>query len=495
MIGTTIGAYQILTKLGEGGMGTVYAAQHTLLGRQAAIKVLLPEMSVNQKIVNRFFNEARAVTSISDPGIVQVFDFGFHSDGSAFIVMELLIGESLEARLQRMKRLQAADAMRICRQVASSLASAHARGVIHRDLKPDNIFIVGDPAMTGGERTKILDFGIAKLSVDKGQNATSTDAILGTPVYMSPEQCRGAGEVDLRSDIYSLGCVLYRMLVGRPPFSGGGSGEVIACHLKETPKSAITLLPELDYEVDALVMRCLAKHPDDRPQTAIDLADLLGTLETGTTYKTPVPGISQPLIAAVLPTRITGRPQSVPGPPSTGFTAPDHTPIPDGHQRPLPSGLATEVMPGSATPTTMQSAAGETVNAAPAVGRRRGLVLGGIAAAGLALAVVVTIGVTGGRGETRANEPAPASQPVVAPPKPADPPPVEAKPVETKPVEAKPVETIEPRPAEAVAVQPPITKPKPKKKPIKPTGPTGPTGPATGAPPANTTPGPIDRGD
>ncbi|MBA3454261.1 MAG: serine/threonine protein kinase, partial [Deltaproteobacteria bacterium] len=132
MIGATVGTYRILSKLGEGGMGTVYMAEHMLLGRRAAIKVLLPEMSLNKTIVNRFFNEARAVTSISDPGIVQVFDFGFHSDGSAFIVMELLIGETVEQRLQRLGRIPVIDAARICRQVASSLAAAHARGVIHR---------------------------------------------------------------------------------------------------------------------------------------------------------------------------------------------------------------------------------------------------------------------------------------------------------------------------------------------------------------------------
>src|SRR4051812_15799079 len=175
-------------------MGAVYLGQHQLLGRRAAIKVLLPELSARPDIVNRFFNEARAVTTISDPGIVQVFDFGFHTDGSAYIVMELLEGETLGARLRRLGRMTVYDALRITLQMTRSLAAAHAKGIVHRDLKPDNVFLCGDPAVTGGERAKILDFGIAKLTGATGATKTSTSLLMGTPMFMSPEQCRGAGE-------------------------------------------------------------------------------------------------------------------------------------------------------------------------------------------------------------------------------------------------------------------------------------------------------------
>ncbi len=196
-------------------MGAVYLGQHTLLGRRAAIKVLLPALSARPDIVNRFFNEARAVTSISDPGIVQVFDFGYHTDGSAFIVMEFLEGEPLDQRLAKLRRFSVSEALRLCRQLASSLAAAHAQHIIHRDLKPENIFLVRDSEVASDERSKILDFGIAKLSDDHpGKIKTHTGTLMGTPVYMSPEQCRGLAEIDHRSDIYALGCVLFICSLG-----------------------------------------------------------------------------------------------------------------------------------------------------------------------------------------------------------------------------------------------------------------------------------------
>src|SRR3954454_2598860 len=194
--GTQIGAYRVVKKIGEGGMGSVWLAEHLALGRRAAIKVLHPEVSNRPDIVTRFFNEARAATAISDPGIVQIFDFGQHVDGSAYIVMELLDGEPLDRRLQRAGALGLVDGLRLMRQVASTLGAAHARGIIHRDLKPENIYIVRDPEVPGGERAKVLDFGIAKLAGTDVGVKTQTEAMLGTPAFMSPEQCRGAAHVD-----------------------------------------------------------------------------------------------------------------------------------------------------------------------------------------------------------------------------------------------------------------------------------------------------------
>ncbi|HEX7701788.1 MAG TPA: serine/threonine-protein kinase [Kofleriaceae bacterium] len=276
----TIGAYRILEKIGEGGMGAVYLAEHTLLGRRAAIKVLLPSFSADQAIVRRFFNEARAVTRIADPGIVQVFDFGIHTDNSAFIVMELLEGETMSRRQKRLRRFAASDAVRLIRMTCTSLAAAHAKGVVHRDLKPDNIFIVGDPAVTGGERPKILDFGIAKLSGEAPEmHKTRTGALIGTPMYMSPEQCRGAGEVDHRSDIYSIACVTYKLITGRAPFHGAGSGEVIAAHLREPPPFAAALVPDLPDMIDLILQRCLKKDPAQRYQSMTELADAFGQVE------------------------------------------------------------------------------------------------------------------------------------------------------------------------------------------------------------------------
>jgi serine/threonine-protein kinase len=285
--GTTIGSYRIVKKLGQGGMGAVYVAEHALLGRRAAIKVLLPQLSANDEIVRRFFNEAKAVTQIADPGIVQVFDFGFHTDKSAFIVMELLEGEPLDRRLERQRRIAVPDALRLMRMICGSLGAAHGKGIVHRDLKPENIFIVVDPAVHGGERPKILDFGIAKLSTEEaGTMKTQTGMLMGTPVYMSPEQCKGAGEVDHRSDIYSIGCVMFTMITGRPPFEGEGVGELIAAHLREPPPFAAALVPGLPRIVDDVLQGAMAKALPERFQTMAHLVTALeqAELECADTY-------------------------------------------------------------------------------------------------------------------------------------------------------------------------------------------------------------------
>jgi serine/threonine-protein kinase len=275
---TQVGAYRVLRPIGEGGMGSVWLAEHIELGRRAALKMLHAEFSNRPDIVARFFNEARAATSIADPGIVQIFDFGRHVDGSAYIVMELLDGEPLDSRLKREGALTLVDALRLMRQVASTLEAAHACGIVHRDLKPENIFIVRDPEVPGGERPKVLDFGIAKLAGDRAGVKTQTAAMMGTPAFMSPEQCRGSGHVDQRSDVYALGCVLFTLLVGRPPFQADGVGDIIAMHLREPAPAPSQLRPGIPPEVDQLVLRCLAKDAAERFQTAGNLALALGGL-------------------------------------------------------------------------------------------------------------------------------------------------------------------------------------------------------------------------
>ncbi len=272
MIGSVLGNYRVTARLGAGGMGTVWTAEHKLLGSRAAIKVLLPEMSMHPKIVQRFFDEARAATRIQDPGIVTVLDFGWHEE-SAYLVMEHLSGETITARISRLHLVPPLQAVRLLQQCAIAMAAAHARGIVHRDLKPDNIFLVADAAVTGGERIKILDFGIAKLidDTDPGHSQTKTGMIMGTPAFMSPEQCRGAGGVDHRTDIYALGCVLFDMLCGRPPFIAPSAGDMIASHLRQDPPVPSSLVSSLSPELDALVLRCLAKDADQRFQTMTEL--------------------------------------------------------------------------------------------------------------------------------------------------------------------------------------------------------------------------------
>jgi serine/threonine-protein kinase len=211
---------------------------------------------------------------------VQVFDYGRHTDGSAYIVMELLNGESLHQRLARHGALGLPEALRIMRQVASTLGEAHARGIVHRDLKPANVFMVRDKEVAGGERAKVLDFGIAKLAGDHAGITTYDKAVMGTPPYMSPEQCRGAGHVDQRSDVYALGCMLFELLVGHPPFQAEGPGDIIAMQLREAPPVPSSLRPSIPPEVDRLVLRCLAKDPAQRFGNGSDLAVALGSLRT-----------------------------------------------------------------------------------------------------------------------------------------------------------------------------------------------------------------------
>jgi eukaryotic-like serine/threonine-protein kinase len=273
LIGAVLGNYRIANLLSSGGMGSVYRAKHALLGRDVAIKFLRPDLTTSDELVQRFFNEAKAATAIQHPGIVEVYDFGYTEDGHAYYVMELLDGKPLSRAIAERGRFDEAQAVRIALGIASALESAHARGIVHRDLKPDNIFLVP----TGHDlRVKVLDFGIAKLAnLDDARHRTRTGVLLGTPKYMAPEQAREAAKIDARADLYSLGCVIYEMLVGQPPFVADGAGEIIAMQLftePEAPATRATVSPALSE----LVMRLLAKEAADRPQSAGVVRRLLG---------------------------------------------------------------------------------------------------------------------------------------------------------------------------------------------------------------------------
>jgi serine/threonine protein kinase len=309
MIGTAVGSYRITAKIAEGGMGTVFRAEHTLIGRSAAIKILHAELSYNRNIVDRFFNEAKATTAIRHPGIVEVFEFGYLPSGAAFLVMELLEGEPLSRYLKRRGgRIPETEAAWLIRGMCSALAAAHAKSIVHRDLKPDNVFMVPDRESAMGVRPKLLDFGIAKLSGSEiASSKTRTGSVMGTPTYMSPEQCKGTGEVDHRADLYSLGCMLYELLCGRPPFVSEGAGELIGAHLFVAPDSPRVYSPQVSPAMEAMVLRLLAKNRDQRPANATELADHLGQIARATQpgpgprIQTPVRGVPgvPPALAAV----------------------------------------------------------------------------------------------------------------------------------------------------------------------------------------------------
>ncbi|HEY5281166.1 MAG TPA: serine/threonine-protein kinase, partial [Polyangia bacterium] len=272
LVGQTLGSFRVISLLGEGGMGRVYLAEHVLIGRRAAIKVLASEIAENEDFVSRFFTEARAVNDIRHPNIVEVTDFGTFGK-QPYIVMELLDGETLEDRLVRVPVLDLSTAARVVAQIAAAVGAGHDHGLVHRDLKPANIFLRNHPDYP--DFVKVLDFGIAKLVArDRNvQHHTEMGALIGTPAYMSPEQCLGDTHLDHRSDIYSLGVVLYQMITGRLPFTAETAGRLIMSHVQETPLPPQSVNPNLSAAVNAVILRAMAKRPEQRFASMRELRD------------------------------------------------------------------------------------------------------------------------------------------------------------------------------------------------------------------------------
>jgi serine/threonine protein kinase len=409
LVGALLGSYRLLERIGEGGMGVVYVGRHEALGHLVAVKVLQHELSRHAEMVRRFFNEAQAAGAIRSPGIVRIFDFGITADGSAYFVMELLEGQSLAARLSQ-RRLDHAECCRIGRQIANVLQAAHAAGITHRDLKPDNLFLVPDAEVAGGERVKVLDFGIAKM-LDGGNAGdgrvtevkTRAGLVMGTPQYMSPEQCRGAGEVDTRSDIYALGCILFEMVCGRPPFVGAGMGEVIGAHQYVDPPAPRSLAPDAPEPLAGLILHMLAKRPEARPQPMAAVGQALdeilrmvdgGAAPRHASMQTPIP--------SGLPTP-TG---------SGGWPAPTGSgarPAPTGSgARPAPTGSGARPAPtapgGLPAPTTLGGSAAAMYAAPRPPTRRLPYVLGALGATVLAIGIVVGVRSAGAPGSEPATK-------------------------------------------------------------------------------------------
>jgi serine/threonine protein kinase len=402
-IGSRVGGYTIVQKLGQGGMGQVFLAQHYRIARRAAVKVLLPELSANQEVVERFFTEARATSLIRHPAIVEVLDCDVQ-DGQAYIVMEALDGESLADYLYRTGGLEndVPFALAVVGQVALAVSAAHARGIVHRDLKPDNLFL----SMVGDHQrpvVKVLDFGIAKLMERGVSTHTRTGALLGTPPYMSPEQCRGGSrEIDGRSDIYSLGCILYEALSGRPPFVRDGTGDLLIAHVSETPENLRVAAPTAPALVAALVARMLAKSPSDRPSRmdliAQELATCLASLGISSAFSEIAP--RSPVILKTVP-------QESPAPRQVAPTTPLQTGSAESASSPGPVSGGTRLLPNigapggaSASASNVSTTFGNTVGerwTAPSIKARRktiGRVAIALAAVGGAIAFVALRGQT-----------------------------------------------------------------------------------------------------
>jgi len=347
IIGQTVGNYLVTQKLGEGGMGSVYLAEHPTIGKKVALKVLHAEFASNPEVADRFFTEAKAVNAIGHPNIVDIVDYGVLTsptgrDRLVYFIMEYLSGMTLSQVIRTESPLAPERALTICLQVADALSASHKNSIVHRDLKPDNIILI----QRGRERdfVKLLDFGIAKLTGTDGLSShkTRTGLVLGTPAYMSPEQCEGRATVDHRTDIYALGVVLYEMMVGRVPFIGEGYGEILVQHLTQAP------IPPSQYRmmsphVEQVVLKALEKRPDMRYP---NMDEFIRAMGDPVGYVESHGGVSGFLARQLMPS-------NTPLPNTVRFTPGPMTPVP-GLMSPVPGTLT-----GAPGPTTLSSAAGQ----------------------------------------------------------------------------------------------------------------------------------------
>lgn len=420
LAGTQVGPFLLKRVLGEGGMGSVYEAENKPLGRRVAIKIMKPAYASDPEALARLFNEARAVNLIEHPGLVQITEFGQLPDGSAYLVMELLRGDTLSARLRRSGgRLAERPALAIASQLASVLAAAHEKDIVHRDLKPSNVMLVGDMMVAGGERVKLLDFGIAKLSKNAAQELdpqTRVGTLLGTPRYMSPEQCRGLPNIDGKSDVYSLGVMLYEMLTGQMPFKTHTEVALVAAHIYEEPTPLREIAPNVSMVICTLIDKMLRKAKDERP-SMIEVAKTISErtthhIEEQATARIGSLPDKEALRAMLASGAIPGQVASGPPPPApsnSGLHAkpggapriptPPHLPALAGNSASgaLPALSASDSYPGhsgahdAANPTTMRGSTGQV---APPPANRSKLntkIVGAMGIAGVLLLGVGTL--------------------------------------------------------------------------------------------------------
>ncbi|MGE0789839.1 MAG: protein kinase [Sandaracinaceae bacterium] len=273
------GRLEVLSVLGEGGMGRVYEVRHRITKHVRALKVLHPHYAENPDVVTRFLREASVAGTLETPRVVETFDAGRLEDGATYVLMERLRGESLGARLEREHRLPATEIARLVMEACEGLELAHAAGIVHRDLKPDNLFIA--LSADGTEHVKLLDFGISKFMSSEHVSLTTAGHLMGTPLYMAPEQAEGAERADVRSDIYALGAILYEALAARPPFEAVGLPKLLVMIEQGDLTPLDVVAPDLDPRLTAIVGRAMARDPDARFQDAASLREALAPFASG----------------------------------------------------------------------------------------------------------------------------------------------------------------------------------------------------------------------
>ncbi len=413
------GRYRIIKPLGEGGMGQVYLAEHEAIEKKVALKVLRPEYSRKEDIITRFQQEAISASRIKHPNVLDVFDFGRLDTGEAFLAMEFLEGHDLADEVAKVGTLHPSRALPIALQICRALAAAHARGVVHRDMKPDNVFLqrTGDD-----EIVKIVDFGIAQLrttdeaakSQPTRRRLTKTGMIFGTPEYMAPEQA-GGRHADLRVDVYAVGVILYEMFTGSVPFTGDSFMAVLTATVSQPPPAMRTMNPELAIspELELVVMRTLEKNPGDRFATMNDLANALVSTPEGAPFARPGLGL-------LGESRVSTFPQA--GIPTAAqFGQNSDTSLtavtPPTALSPGGGGTAAIGTPGGATSGKTTPLSGQSSTVGPSTSPSVGLIGGSLAA------VVVALGGGGyflfGRGAHPPEAASPVSVMVAEPPHPA----------------------------------------------------------------------------
>jgi serine/threonine protein kinase len=273
--GFRVGNFRVVAQLGTGGMGSVFVGEHPDIGKRVALKIMRSDLTANPESIARFLNEAKTVVRLKHPSIVDVLDYGILDSGQRYLVMEHLEGEDLKSYRRTRVRLSPHEAAGIVWQILDALAAAHASGVVHRDLKPENVFVI-----PWGRRSlvKLLDFGIAKLlgeAQGDGKHNTQTGVILGTPAYMAPEQAAGRRDLDGRTDLYAVGIILYELVVGRRPFHSPNPGELLLMQQTSPPPPPKLFVPHIPPLLEQLILCCLEKDPDRRPQSAGELRDEL----------------------------------------------------------------------------------------------------------------------------------------------------------------------------------------------------------------------------